>query len=118
MEKDYNLTVAVLSMQDLRIKRMSHQLRNTVSNISIERRLASKLWKLARDFGKPCERGTEIDLNLPITFLADMLGVPRETASRACNRLVNEGLIRIEKKRIFIVDSDEIVKRFHKNNKK
>ncbi len=118
MEKDYHLVVAVLSMQDLRIKKMSHQLRNTVSNISIERRMASKLWKLARDFGKPCDRGTEIDLNLPITFLADMLGVPRETASRACKSLVNEGLIQIERKRIIIVDSDEIVKRFHKNNKK
>ncbi len=118
MEKDYNLAVAVISMQDLRVKKMSHQLRNTVSNISIERRLASKLWKLARDFGKPCEKGTEINLNLPITFLADMLGVPRETASRACKRLIDEGLIRIEKKRILILDSDEIVKRFHNNNKK
>lgn len=118
MEKDYSLVVAVISMQDLRTKKLSHQLRNTVSNISIERRLASKLWKLARDFGKPCEKGTEINLNLPITFLADMLGVPRETASRACKSLINEGLIRIEKKRIIIVDSDEIVKRFHKNNKK
>ncbi len=118
MEKDYSLVVAVISMQDLRTKKLSHQLRNTVSNISIERRLASKLWKLARDFGKPCEKGTEINLNLPITFLADMLGVPRETASRACKSLINEDLIRIEKKRIIIVDSDEIVKRFHKNNKK
>ena len=118
MEKDYSLVVAVISMLDLRTKKLSHQLRNTVSNISIERRLASKLWKLARDFGKACEKGTEINLNLPITFLADMLGVPRETASRACKSLINEGLIQIEKKRIIIIDSDEIVKRFHKNNKK
>lgn len=118
MKKDYSLVSAVISLQDLRIKKMQRQLKNTVSNISIERRLASKLWKLARDFGKPAEQGTEIDLNLPITFLADMLGVPRETASRACKSLVNDGLIKIDKKRIVIVDKDQMVRRFHKKNNK
>jgi len=118
MKKDYSLAAAVISIQDVRIKKMQRQLKNTVSNISIERRLASKLWKLARDFGRPVDTGTEINLNLPITFLADMLGVPRETASRACKSLVNDGLIRIDKKRIIITDPDEMIKRFHKKNKK
>jgi CRP-like cAMP-binding protein len=80
-----------------------------MSSILLERKLASKLWKLARDFGIPTEEGVEIDLNLTITFLADMLGVPRETTSRACTVLVDQGLIRMNRKRITIVDTGKIV---------
>lgn len=58
------------------------------------------LWKLARDFGFETEEVIEIDINLSITFLADMLGTSKETTSRICSFLVENGLIKINKKRI------------------
>lgn len=104
MAADFQLTKQVLEAQERKIWRLSHQLKNTTSSIYLERKLAAKLWKLSRDFGVETEEGIEIDMNLSITFLADMLGVPRETTSRVCSTLTEAGLIIIKKKRIYISD--------------
>ena len=108
MEQDFSLTKAVIKVQEWKMWRMGHQLKNTTGSIYMERKLAAKLWKLARDFGRETPEGIEIDLNLSITFLSDMLGAPRETTSRLCKTLTNYGLIKINKKRITIIDADKI----------
>ena len=108
MSEDFELTKSILETQEKKMWRLSHQLKNTISSIYLERKLASKLWKLSKDFGSKTEDGIEIDVNLTVTFLADMLGVPRETTSRACSVLVEKGLIKINKKRITIVDSKKM----------
>ncbi len=108
MEQDFSLTRAVLNMQERRIWRLGHQLKNTMGSIYLERKLAAKLWKLSRDFGIVKPEGIEIDINMSITFLADMLGAPRETTSRLCNTLTDYGLMRIRKKRITIVDPEKM----------
>ena len=79
-----------------------------MGSIGLEKKLAAKLWKLSRDFGKRTPEGIEIDINMPVTFLADILGAPRETTSRLCNQLSGYGLIKMEKKRITILDSDRM----------
>lgn len=108
MEKDIVLAKNILETQEKKLWRLSHQLKNTTGGIYLEKKLASKLWKLARDFGIPTARGIEIDMNMPISFLADMLGVSRETTSRACSVLIDYGLIVVEKKRITIVNSEKM----------
>ncbi|MDD7050964.1 MAG: Crp/Fnr family transcriptional regulator [Lachnospiraceae bacterium] len=108
MEKDIVLAKNILETQEKKLWRLSHQLKNTTGGIYLEKKLASKLWKLARDFGIPTARGIEIDMNMPISFLADMLGVSRETTSRACSVLIDYGLIMVEKKRITIVNSEKM----------
>lgn len=110
MSEDFALTKHVLAAQERKIRRLSHQLKNTTSSIYLEKKLAAKLWKLSRDFGLQTEEGIEIDLNLSVTFLADMLGVPRETTSRACSVLVDHGLIRMNRKRIVILDPAKITR--------
>lgn len=116
MTEDFELMKNILEAQEKKIWRLSHQLKNTMSSIYLERKLASKLWKLGRDFGIPTENGIEINLNLSITFLADMLGVPRETTSRAFAELVEYGLIKADKKRITILDKDKMLV-FYKTGK-
>lgn len=74
----------------------------------MERKLAAKLWKLARDFGVSIPEGIEININLSVTLLADMLGAPRETASRLCRALVDYGLIQMRGKRIIILSPQKI----------
>lgn len=113
MEQDFALTRAVLAAQEKKIWRMAHQLKNTMGSIYLERKLAAKLWKLARDFGVPVPEGIEINVNLPITLLADMLGAPRETTSRICKLFVDAGLITISKKRI-TVTAPERMAHFYK----
>lgn len=109
MEEDYSLVQGIMRDQENKIRRLIHQLKNSVGNIYMDRRMASKLWKLARDFGIPKDNGVEIDVNISVTLLADMLGAPRETASRLLKDLTNYGLIRHERKRIFIYDVDKLV---------
>ena len=104
MGQDFELTKNIIEAQEKKMWRLSHQLKNTMSSIYLERKLAAKLWKLSRDFGIPTEDGIEIDINMTITFLADMLGVSRETTSRTCSVLIEQGLIRIHRKRITIIN--------------
>ena len=108
MEKDFSLTKKVIAAQERKIWRMGHQLKNTRGNIYLEKKLAAKLWKLARDFGRKTEDGFEIDFNISVTFLADLLGVPRETASRSCRALTERRLISMDRKRITILDPNRI----------
>lgn len=105
MEQDFVLTRAVLAAQEKKMWRLGHQLKNTMGSIYMERKLAAKLWKLARDFGIRGPEGIEININLTVTLLADMLGAPRETASRLCRTLMDYGLIRMKGKRIVIPDT-------------
>lgn len=114
MEEDFQLTKALLQYQERKLWRLEHQLKNTLGSIYLERKLASKLWKLARDFGIPTERGILIDIDLSITFLADLLGAPRETTSRVCRKLTDYGLITAEKKKIYIMDAEKMA-HFYKN---
>lgn len=112
MAADFALAKNMLAVQEKKIWRLSHQLKNSMSSIYLEKKLAAKLWKLARDFGIKTEDGLEIDMNLTITFLADMLGAPRETTSRTCTALVEQGLIKIRKKRITLPDPAAMAKFF------
>lgn len=108
MEQDFQLTKAVLEAQERKMWRMSHQLKNTMGSIYMERKLAAKLWKLSRDFGKTTPEGIEIDINMTITLLADMLGAPRETTSRLCGTLTELGLMQMRKKRIIITNPEKM----------
>ncbi len=108
LEMDFTLVQAVLGIQEWKMRRMGHQLKNTSGRIFMERRLAAKLWKLSRDFGLETQNGIEIDLNLSITFLSDMMGAPRETTSRLCKTLIDNGLIQINKKRITILNPEKM----------
>ena len=114
MKEDFALTCGVLAAQERKIWRLGHQLKNTVGSIYLERKLAAKLWKLARDFGKPVPDGIEIGVTLPVTMLADLLGAPRETTSRLCRKLVDYGLIKVSGKRIILIDPDKVA-RFYKD---
>ena len=108
MAEDFELTKNIMEAQERKIWRLSHQLKNTTSSIYLERKLAAKLWKLTRDFGVETDKGIEIDVNMTITFLADMLGVPRETTSRVCSTLTEAGLISMNRRRITIPDPEKM----------
>lgn len=108
MEKDFSLAKAILEEQERKIWRLGHQLKNTMGSIYMEQKLAAKLWKLARDFGKPVEDGVQIDITMTVTFLADLMGAPRETISRLCKTLTDYGLMKMEKRRITIADPDRL----------
>ena len=114
MEKDFELTYRVIQSSGRKVRRLYRQLKNTVP-ISLDKKVASKLWKLSKDYGMMCEVGENtskfskekdhwigLEFKISITYLADMLGSTRETISRELKKLENQGYIKWIDKRIFV----------------
>ena len=112
MEEDFNLTKVVLNSLSIKVRRLYRQLNNTNPNKKIEKKIASKLWKLSKDYGIKVEEGIEIDLNISITYLADMLGSQRETISRSLKLLEEKDLIRLNNRKIIVKDRDKLARFF------
>ena len=107
MEKNFDLTQKVIKSMGKKIRRQYRQLKNTVP-IRMDKKLAAKLWKLSRDYGIEMEDGVLINLDLSITYLADMLGSTRETVSRCMSDLKKEDLIEYKDRKILVKDRKKL----------
>jgi len=112
MEESFELTKIVLSSLSLKVRRMYRQFKNTTGVLSMGKRVASKLWKLGRDYGIPLNNGILIDMEISITYLADLFGAQRETISRACKELGELGLIEYSNKKFIIKDEEKLLEYF------
>lgn len=115
MEQDFRLNKAVLDSMALKIRRLYRQLKNTTNAMLGEKRLAAKLWKLSRDYGEKTDKGTVVQMDLTITYLADMMGSKRETVSRQLKKLTEKGLIQYEKNTFIIPDMEQLNFYFKEN---
>ena len=107
MKEDFELTISVVNSLSIKVRRLYRQLKNTTP-LKIEKKVAAKLWKLAKDYGVTTEDGILIDLNITITYLADLFGSQRETISRALGQLEDLKLIKFINKKIVIIDKDKL----------
>jgi len=115
MATDFELSLRVINSLGRKVRRLYRQIKNTVP-ISLDKKVAAKLWKLSKDYGKACggrdsrcmkyrdecSPWTKIDLKITITYLANMLGSSRETISREMKKLENKQLIKWEGKSILV----------------
>ncbi|WBW96110.1 Crp/Fnr family transcriptional regulator [Oceanirhabdus sp. W0125-5] len=101
MEKDFSLTLNIMSSIGKKQRRLYRQLKNTVP-IKMDKKLAAKLWKLSRDYGISKGEWILIDLKITVTYLSYMLGSSRETISRAMKVLLNEGVIKWDGKKLLV----------------
>ncbi|AOY76200.1 Crp/Fnr family transcriptional regulator [Clostridium formicaceticum] len=107
MSMDFRLVQRVMNSMNKKIRRLYRQLKNTIP-IKIDKKLAAKLWKLSKDYGIEIEEGVLIDLDISVTYLADMLGSTRETVSRCLKTLKREGFIKYKNKRIVVTDRKQL----------
>ncbi len=114
MAQDFGLTKAIMDSMSIKIRRLYRQLKNTSNVIRMDKKIAAKLWKLSMDYGIPCDQGVEIDMNLTITYLADMMGSKRETISRQLKLLTDEGLVIHKNNRFIIPNCDNLSAYFKK----
>ena len=114
MAGDFELTKIVIAQISHKTRRVYRQLKNTVSATKVEKRLAAKLWKLCRDYGIETESGIFINIDITSINLADLIGIRRETVSRALKVLHDEGLI-VYKNRKIIVPNPDNLSEFFKN---
>lgn len=108
MKEDFDLCKNIIISLSSKTRRLYRQLKNTPSSIKIEKRLAAKLYKLAKDYGVKCDEGILIDMDISITYMADLLGSQRETVSRAMKILQKNDLISYKNKKIIVSNFDKI----------
>lgn len=107
MKDDFELTKEVIKSLSMKVRRLYRQSKNSIP-IKIEKKLAAKLYKLAKDHGIKVNEGTLIDMNLTITYLGQMLGTQRETISRAMKILEKHNLVLNKEKKIIVRDSEKL----------
>ncbi|MFV0341670.1 MAG: Crp/Fnr family transcriptional regulator [Anaerocolumna sp.] len=112
MEQDFTLTKAILDSMALKIRRLYRQLKNTSGSIRLDKKIAAKLWKLASDYGVPTKEGTSIEMDLTVTYLADLVGAKRESVSRHLKVLTNLNLVIFHKNRFIIPDPKKLMEYF------
>lgn len=64
-----------------------------MSIVGIEERLRALLWALAERWGQKVPGGAEIEVNVPQSVLAEMVGARRPTVSLALGTLTERGLL-------------------------
>lgn len=101
MEDDFTLTKNILIYTQNTNRRLYRQLKNSIS-IRIDKKLAAKLYRIGKEFGICKGEWTLLNVNLTITYIADMLGCKRESLSRAMKILQDENLVKIEGKKVYI----------------
>ncbi|MDO5714018.1 MAG: Crp/Fnr family transcriptional regulator [Tissierellia bacterium] len=115
MEEDWDLTLAIFHEMEHKVRRLYRQLKNTTGSLRMDKRLASKLWKLSKDYGIDQQDGVLINLNVSNTYLADLLGTKRETISRQMRILLEEGLILQDERGIIVPSRDQLREYFKKS---
>ena len=113
MENDFLLSKSILDLMSLNIRRLYRQLQNTTNNLECEKKLASKLLKLAKDNDIYCENIVKINIPLTVTYISEMIGSRRETVSRQIKKLSDLSLIEFKDNFIFIKDIEKLRNYFY-----
>lgn len=101
-----SLALNMLAMLSLRLRRFATQIEH-LSLKEVPGRLASHLLYLVDEQGQT----DMVTLDIPKGQLASLLGTSPETLSRIFNKMTDEGLIRVEGKKIYIQDIEELRER-------
>ncbi len=115
MKSDFQLTKNITNSMGKKVRRLYRQIKNTIP-LSLDKKVAAKLWKLSKDYGINCDLNgfncnnfsdectpwTGINFNLTITYLADMLGSSRESVSREMKKMESKGYLKWEGKKLLV----------------
>jgi len=71
-------------------------------------RLATLLLRLAELYGDPCDDAIVIRYNFTQSDLGAMVGATRQWVSTALGRLQREGIVRLHKRRLYILDLERL----------
>lgn len=97
------LSFFVIESLALKNRRLCRQLKNTTT-INMDKRVASKLIKLAKDYGVKKDISTAFTFKITNTYLAEMLGTNRETIYRSLKKLNKFGYVYFENGFLFIFE--------------
>ncbi len=76
-------------------------------------RMASLLSRFVKDFGVEINGGKMIDIILTHKEIANLIGSSRVTVTKIINNFIDEGVIKMHKRKIVIVDEEKLGKKLH-----
>lgn len=88
--------------------RQAHGFVMDIAMKSVPQRLSALLLRLAEEYGREEDGATVIDLPLTRQELAELMGVTRETATRELSKFSRAGTIKLEGKKIYLVDRSKL----------
>ncbi len=107
MEESPDVALRVLNLIARRRKRLERRLRNLLFCSSRDR-LIHLLLELAEKYGAPADSGVRLTTDLSHQDLASMIGSTRETVTLVLGDLQSEGLIKLGRRKITLLQPDEI----------
>jgi len=107
MQKQPNLTLGITKLIGLRRKRIEQRLKNLLF-LSNRERLSHLLLELVEQYGQPVSDGIDLGIKLSHQELANVIGSTRETVTVVLGELSGEGLIRVGRRKIVLLDVNRL----------
>jgi CRP-like cAMP-binding protein len=98
-----DVALSLTKLVGLRRRRIENRLRNLLFRPTRERLLAL-LQELLESHGRPAGAAWEVGLRLSHQELANLIGATRETVTLTLGQLQREGLIRVDRRRLVVLD--------------
>ncbi len=108
--KNPRVAIKIIQALSKKTRLLTSQIRELVFQ-DAEGRLASLLIRFANDFGRKVQSGQMIDLILTHQEIANLLGTSRVTVTKLLNRFIDQGLIKIYKRKIVVLEQGKLVKK-------
>ncbi len=102
-----SIAIKVMRVLGTKILELQQKLQ-TFSVHDVNYRIISSILRIAEEYGKQVGDEIHIELSLTHQEFANMVGSTRETVSRLFNQLKKEEIIRVDRKRITILDREAL----------
>ena len=112
MEQSAALSLGVTKLIGLRRKRVERRLRSLLFRNNRDR-LSHLLIELSEQYGNPTADGIELSIRLSHQDLASIIGATRETVTTLLGEMQSEGLLKIRRQRLLILDLRKLASTSH-----
>ena len=111
MEESPGLALGVTKLIGLRRKRVERRLRSLLFRSNRER-LTQLLLDLTDQYGNATTEGVEMGIKLSHQDLASIIGATRETVTTVLGEMQSEGLLRIQRQKLILLDLPRLAATF------
>ncbi len=109
MNEHPDVSLGVAKLIAFRLAHIERRLANLMF-LSNRERLVHLLLDMADRYGRPCDRGTALDIRISHHDLAKLIGCTRETVSITLGQLQNEGSVWRARQEIIVTDIERLAK--------
>lgn len=107
IRQEPEVAIKIIEALAKRSRLLTSQIRELVFQ-DAEGRLASLLMRFIEDFGVEVKSGYLIDIVLTHQEIANLMGSSRVTVTKLLNQFIDEGIIKIHKRKIVVMDIDRL----------